>query len=338
MSHESTHRPATLRRPKRTHGLGLRLAAVAGAAALAVGGVVVGDIALSTAPTASAAVANSLPKLRHGDSGKSVSALQTILNAHGYSLSVDGKFGPATLKAVKHLQGLKGLQADGVVGPNTWGSLVAKVRPGDSNNDVKAVQMLVGAGVDGKYGPETRQKVEAFQRSAGLAADGVVGPNTWAALVGKAPTNDGGDDGGNEGGSNVKPSPENGFSNGRLPDSVLCSLDFSPKDKVACYVEDELEAMNDAYAAKFGRNLQITNPGGGNAYRSYERQVEYYNNPNLRAAKPGYSNHGWGLAVDISGTGGYGGATYEWLNANAPSYGFDDGVSGEPWHWEWTGA
>ena len=340
MSTMFTSRRTTISNPKPSHGFGLRLAAAAGAAALAVGGVVAGDIALSTAPTASAAtaVAESLPKLRHGDSGKSISALQTILNAHGYSLSVDGKFGSDTLSAVKHLQGLKGLQEDGVVGPNTWGSLVGKVRPGDSGNDVKAVQMLVGAGVDGKYGSETRQKVEAFQSAEGLSVDGVVGPDTWAALVGKAPTNDGGDDGGNEGGSNVKPSPENGFSNGRLPDSVLCSLDFSPKDKVACYVEDELEAMNDAYAAKFGRNLQITNPGGGNAYRSYERQVEYYNNPNLRAAKPGYSNHGWGLAVDISGTGGYGGATYKWLNANAPSYGFDDGVSGEPWHWEWTGA
>ena len=205
MSTMFTSRRTTISNPKPSHGFGLRLAAAAGAAALAVGGVVAGDIALSTAPTASAAtaVAESLPKLRHGDSGKSVSALQTILNAHGYSLSVDGKFGPDTLSAVKHLQGLKGLQEDGVVGPNTWGSLVGKVRPGDSGNDVKAVQMLVGAGVDGKYGSETRQKVEAFQSAAGLSVDGVVGPDTWAALIGSASGDGGGDGGDNDGGGDV---------------------------------------------------------------------------------------------------------------------------------------
>jgi hypothetical protein len=36
--------------------------------------------------------------------------------------------------------------------------------------------------VDGKFGANTREAVLAFQRKQGLAADGVVGPNTWSAL------------------------------------------------------------------------------------------------------------------------------------------------------------
>ena len=41
--------------------------------------------------------------------------------------------------------------------------------------------------VDGVFGPDTRRRVEAFQRDQGLVADGVVGPRTWAALPGGGP-------------------------------------------------------------------------------------------------------------------------------------------------------
>lgn len=58
------------------------------------------------------------------------------------------------------------------------------------------------------------------------------------------------------------------------------------------------------------------------------------------AAQPGYSNHGWGLAIDlnsgINGWPNFGTAEYKWMVANAPAYGFTN-AEGKPinesWHW-----
>lgn len=47
---------------------------------------------------------------------------------------------------------------------------------------VKAVQALVGATIDGKYGNNTRANVIAFQSTAGLDATGCIAVNDWLAL------------------------------------------------------------------------------------------------------------------------------------------------------------
>ena len=61
-------------------------------------------------------------------------------------------------------------------------------RLGDEGGQVKLIQEWltlhgVGVAVDGSFGPATRAAVKEFQRAKRLAADGVVGRRTFAALV-----------------------------------------------------------------------------------------------------------------------------------------------------------
>ena len=66
--------------------------------------------------------------LRKGSEGEQVEALQRLLSTHGYNLGsknpFDGDFGSKTDAAVKAYQKAKGLTVDGIVGAETWGSLL----------------------------------------------------------------------------------------------------------------------------------------------------------------------------------------------------------------------
>ena len=53
---------------------------------------------------------------------------------------------------------------------------------GASGSSVSAIQRALGIAADGVYGPQTRAAVRRFQRREGLAVDGVAGPATLAAL------------------------------------------------------------------------------------------------------------------------------------------------------------
>lgn len=62
------------------------------------------------------------------------------------------------------------------------------VRRGSAGDDVCAVQVALGftgKAADGLFGEQTEQAVREFQRSRGLDDDGVVGPLTWAAILGR---------------------------------------------------------------------------------------------------------------------------------------------------------
>ena len=64
------------------------------------------------------------------------------------------------------------------------------LKKGASGANVKTLQKLLIAkgyscgakGADGKFGDSTLAAVKAFQKDAGLKADGIVGADTWAAL------------------------------------------------------------------------------------------------------------------------------------------------------------
>lgn len=61
--------------------------------------------------------------LMEGDSGNAVKDLQKKLNEIGFTLSVDGSFGPATKEAVMVFQMRTSLERDGLFGPSTKAKL-----------------------------------------------------------------------------------------------------------------------------------------------------------------------------------------------------------------------
>ncbi|CAB5220379.1 N-acetylmuramoyl-L-alanine amidase domain [uncultured Caudovirales phage] len=63
--------------------------------------------------------------LSSGSSGGAVMIAQNSLNAKGYTLTVDGVFGPQTDAAVRKFQQDRQLTADGIIGPQTWSALVS---------------------------------------------------------------------------------------------------------------------------------------------------------------------------------------------------------------------
>ena len=71
--------------------------------------------------------------IRYGSSGNDVKTLQEYLNNNGYNLTVDGQFGSKTQAAVRDYQKNNGLSVDGIVGTNTWGSLVGSGRSNANN-------------------------------------------------------------------------------------------------------------------------------------------------------------------------------------------------------------
>jgi lysozyme family protein len=127
-----------------------------------------------------------------------VAALQVALQARGfYAGTIDGVKGPATTNAIKRFQRRAGLSADGVVGPSTRRALGTYGRHlfgsrtltrGAVGWDVAALQFLLAwhgfpsATFDGGLGQHTARALRRFQRWTGLAADGVAGPETFAAL------------------------------------------------------------------------------------------------------------------------------------------------------------
>ena len=162
--------------------------------------------------------------LREGASGQNVRLVQfwlkiarTVYTALN-NLSVDGKFGPSTRRAVAAFQRYFGLSDDGVVGRTTWNKLrevytdiandllAENLRPGEfpgvlrrgaSGRAVRELQYYLylmhaydpavpAVTIDGRFGSSTEAAVRAYQRLAGLTADGVVGRATWENLYAQA--------------------------------------------------------------------------------------------------------------------------------------------------------
>ena len=48
---------------------------------------------------------------------------------------------------------------------------------------MKQIQAEAGVTTDGRFGPNTKRAVQAWQARHGLTADGLVGAATWAAML-----------------------------------------------------------------------------------------------------------------------------------------------------------
>lgn len=140
--------------------------------------------------------------------------------------------------------------------------------------------------------------------------------------------------------------------NGELPKQFVKKvLGF----ELEIHAANKLAELNVKYKEKFGKDIPI-----GGANRSFTVQNSIFDwawyertkqgrkkgtNGGVAAAKPGTSQHGWGLAIDCSGLGDKGSPKFDWMDANAPKYGWVNpgwakkgGAGHEPWHWEYIGG
>src|SRR5919198_4392049 len=127
-----------------------------------------------------------------------VAALQVALGVRGlYAGTIDGVAGHSTTAAVRAFQRRARLPVDGIAGPRTraalgrYGRHMLGSRPLALRAfgwDVAELQFLLprhgfpSGPFDGGFGTRTARAVRRFQRFAGLAADGVAGAATVAAL------------------------------------------------------------------------------------------------------------------------------------------------------------
>lgn len=152
--------------------------------------------------------------LRNGSSGPDVAMVQTWLNGVRSkwpqlpNLTVDGKYGSGTTRAVAQFQTLTALSADGVVGSSTWNELYTQyagihgegevyagipTRSGDRGAVVKAMQQRLSQlnnvytgiqelSVDGAFGSGTASALRQFQAQFALSNDAVMGSATFAKM------------------------------------------------------------------------------------------------------------------------------------------------------------
>ncbi|MEV6492426.1 M15 family metallopeptidase [Actinoplanes sp. NPDC051633] len=117
------------------------------------------------------------------------------------------------------------------------------------------------------------------------------------------------------------------YGNGKIPANALGKVGDT-NHKLWAPAAESLNKMI-ADAKKEGVTIGITD-----SYRSYDEQVDVARRKGLYsqgglAAKPGTSEHGWGMATDLD----LNSKAQAWMRKHADEYGFVENVPREPWHW-----
>jgi peptidoglycan hydrolase-like protein with peptidoglycan-binding domain len=123
--------------------------------------------------------------------GPEVFAIQCLLRERGYNIPADGVFDIQTQNAVATFQAQNGLPATGIVDSTTFPLLVqiGSLQKGQAGDAVRAVQRLLRAKfgyaitASGAFNEQTDAAVREFQDAHGLIPDGIVGLETWHALL-----------------------------------------------------------------------------------------------------------------------------------------------------------
>jgi D-alanyl-D-alanine carboxypeptidase len=120
------------------------------------------------------------------------------------------------------------------------------------------------------------------------------------------------------------------YGNGKIPAAALSSIGQGSHTMWAPAAQAYQQLR--AAAARDGVTIKATD-----SYRPYEQQVDLAQRKGLYsqgglAAKPGTSEHGWGLSLDLD----LNTKALTWMRAHAKDYGFDENVPRESWHWTFT--
>jgi D-alanyl-D-alanine carboxypeptidase/Putative peptidoglycan binding domain len=237
------------------------------------------------------------------------------------------------------------------------------VQRGDQGEDVVEVQQLLGThgfavGVDGDFGPQTETAVEDFQAQLGLEVDGIVGPDTIAALRDDLTTD-------------PEPVSDLDLVTGEAPPAVENPGGGRVTDKSEPASEDRTTVaglggktvpLHRLAAVWWGRLVAAARPEGIPAplllpvsgLRTVARQEELFARAVAKygseeaaddwVARPGSSAHHSGRAIDCwlgipvgsaHAAAQRETAAWQWLTDNAERFGFYP-YDREPWHWEYN--
>lgn len=132
------------------------------------------------------------------------------------------------------------------------------------------------------------------------------------------------------------------YLNGRIPSTKLAPVLYSPGHRAAPGAARAMTALSARFRRQFDENVRITD-----SYRTYAQQVAVKRAKGYLAAKPGTSNHGWGLAFDLgSNVNVRSSKEHQWMQRNAKYFGLENPdwatpgtkafQKNEPWHWEYV--